>query len=70
MGQVPPPREVVVAVDQNEALADAVALRYPGSTVVLNSGRRGAATTRNRGVDATEATFVAFLDDDAVACAG
>lgn len=70
MGQVPSPREVVVAVDQNEALADAVALRYPGSTVVLNSGRRGAATTRNRGVDATEATFVAFLDDDAVACAG
>lgn len=65
--QEPAPSGIVVAVDHEPGLAEDVARRYPGVTVVLNTGSRGAAATRNRGVAATVAGCVAFLDDDAVA---
>lgn len=68
--QDPPPGEIVVAVDHDEELAGAVARHHPWARVVVNTGHQGAAATRNRGVHATDATHIAFLDDDAVAYDG
>lgn len=61
------PRKIVVAVDNNEALAERLRTEFDWITVVLNTGSRGASVTRNRGVEAVETAFAAFLDDDEVA---
>lgn len=64
------PSEVVVAVDNNEALYRRLLSAYalqPRVKVVLNTARRGASATRNCGVAAAEGVLVAFLDDDVVA---
>lgn len=59
--------EVVVAVDNNPNLRDLVSQRRPGVRVVFNSGPRGASATRNVGARAASRTYLALLDDDAVA---
>lgn len=62
-----PPRAVVVAVDNNVALARTLCEEFAWATVVVNSGERGASETRNRGVEAVDTDFTAFLDDDETA---
>ena len=61
------PREVIVAVDNNEPLARRVAENFDWVSVVVNHGPRGASATRNRGVEGVRTPLTAFLDDDEVA---
>lgn len=62
-----PPHAVIVAVDNNEALALQLQDLFAWVTVVVNNRRRGASATRNRGVEAVTTKYTAFLDDDEVA---
>ena len=61
------PQCVIVAVDNNSYLADLIRLEFEWVKVTENCGGRGASYTRNRGVDAVDTDFVAFLDDDETA---
>lgn len=61
------PRSVIVAVDNNEVLADDLSRRFDWVTVVLHRGEPGASATRNRGVEIVETTYTAFIDDDEAA---
>jgi cellulose synthase/poly-beta-1,6-N-acetylglucosamine synthase-like glycosyltransferase len=61
------PRRIVIAVDNNQGLADMLADEFDWATVVLNEHGRGASATRNRGVEAVETDLTAFLDDDETA---
>ncbi|WP_051574815.1 glycosyltransferase family 2 protein [Mycobacterium sp. URHB0044] len=61
------PRRVVVAVDNNPALAELLDEEFDWVTVVQNDGGRGASATRNRGVEAVDTPLTAFLDDDEIA---
>lgn len=61
------PSRVVLAVDNNPALAELVAQRFDWITVVSNVAGRGASATRNAGVEVVETEFTAFLDDDETA---
>lgn len=61
------PRSVIVAVDNNELLAEQVKDEFDWVTVVLNKECRGSSATRNRAVEVVETTFTAFLDDDETA---
>jgi GT2 family glycosyltransferase len=61
------PRSVIVAVDNNEALADDLRSRFDWITVVSHRGEPGASATRNRGVEIVETTYTAFIDDDEAA---
>ena len=62
-----PPHAVIVAVDNNEALARQLQNMFDWVTVVVNNRHRGASATRNRGVEAVTTKYTAFLDDDEVA---
>jgi glycosyltransferase involved in cell wall biosynthesis len=62
-----PPHSVIVAVDNNEALAQQLQDMFRWVIVVVNNQRRGASATRNRGVEAVTTKYTAFLDDDEVA---
>jgi GT2 family glycosyltransferase len=62
-----PPHAVIVAVDNNEALARQLRDMFGWVTVVVNKRLRGASATRNRGVEAVTTKYTAFLDDDEVA---
>ena len=61
------PRNVVVACDNNEPLANRLREEFDWIQVVLNDGDSGASATRNRGLDAVGSPFTAFLDDDETA---
>jgi GT2 family glycosyltransferase len=61
------PRQVVIAADNNDPLAEYLTEEFPWITVVVNHGERGASSTRNRGVEAVDTDLVAFLDDDETA---
>ncbi|OBF40827.1 hypothetical protein A5724_07170 [Mycobacterium sp. ACS1612] len=61
------PKQLVVAVDNNESLADRLRAENDGITVVLNTGSRGASSTRNRGLEVVTTPYTAFLDDDETA---
>ena len=68
-----PPREVVIAVDNNKELYARLRAEYrfrPAVNVVANMGSQGASATRNCGVLAARSPIVAFLDDDVVADPG
>jgi glycosyltransferase involved in cell wall biosynthesis len=70
LAQTHPPREVVVAVDHNEALLERAVRDLPGARAVANLQTPGLSGARNSGAAATSAPVVAFLDDDARADPG
>lgn len=70
LSQQPPPREVMVAVDNNYEVYEWARRNLPGVTTVYHRGRRGASATRNAGARAATGTILAFMDDDAVARPG
>jgi GT2 family glycosyltransferase len=61
------PRQLIVAVDNNQSLADRLRAEHAGITVVVNNGSRGASSTRNCGIEAVTTPYAAFLDDDETA---
>ena len=65
--QTLPPREVILVIDHNPALAERACGELPGVTTVENQGRRGLSDARNCGLAVARGDVVAFLDDDAVA---
>lgn len=66
--QDPPPGQVVVVVDHNEALeADLRARLRDDVEIVANPGPRGLSTARNTAIARSRGDYVVFVDDDAVA---
>jgi glycosyltransferase involved in cell wall biosynthesis len=64
-GQTVIPREVVVVVDHNPELLASAEESFPWAKVVENSRTRGLAGARNTGIDVSQSSIVAFIDDDA-----
>ena len=66
LAQSPPPREVIVVLDgADEATVRALdTVRSPRLRVEILPARRGIGAARNAGVRASDARWVAFLDDD------
>jgi hypothetical protein len=65
--QTLPPREVIVAVDNNPDLLKRARESFPGVRVVANRHGPGSSGARNTGADVASGAILAFLDDDAVA---
>lgn len=63
--QKPPPAEVVLVIDHNDALRSRALNELPGVAVVANAHARGLSGARNTGVERASGEIVAFLDDDA-----
>lgn len=61
------PSAVIVAVDNNERLAELLRAKFEWITVVVNDSHRGASTTRNCGVRVVATEYTAIFDDDEVA---
>ena len=61
------PRAVIVAVDNNEALAELLRAKFDWITVVVNNSHRGASSTRNCGVEGVTTEYTAIFDDDEIA---
>lgn len=70
VSQQPPPREVIVAVDNNPDLYKWVCREVPAAVPVHNQGTGGASATRNAGASVAAGGVLAFLDDDTVAGPG
>jgi glycosyltransferase involved in cell wall biosynthesis len=60
-------RDVIVVVDNNDALLNRASAAFPRVTVVSNLGTPGLGGARNTGASAAQGAVLAFLDDDAVA---
>lgn len=61
------PREIIVVVDNNEALCARATGEIAGVTVLRNAKQPGLSGARMTGAENAEAPVIAFLDDDAVA---
>lgn len=61
------PREIVVVVDNNDALRERAARELSGVTVLDNAKEAGLSGGRMTGAEYVTAPVIAFLDDDAVA---
>jgi len=70
LSQLPPPREVIVVIDYNAALAERARHELRGVTVLENAGIRGLSGARNTGLRAASQAITVFLDDDAEARPG
>jgi glucosyl-dolichyl phosphate glucuronosyltransferase len=66
--QAPPPGQVVIVVDHNDALeADLRARLPPEVEIVANVDARGLSSARNTAIARSRGDYVVFIDDDAVA---
>ncbi len=70
LGQAPEPRQVLLVVDYNPALAERARRELTGVTVLENEGPQGLSGARNTGLGAATQPITAFLDDDAEARPG
>jgi glucosyl-dolichyl phosphate glucuronosyltransferase len=61
------PREIVVVVDNNDALRERAVREIAGVTVLANAKQPGLSGGRMTGAEHTTAPVIAFLDDDAAA---
>jgi glucosyl-dolichyl phosphate glucuronosyltransferase len=64
------PREIVLVVDNNEALRERAAREIASVTVLPNAKQPGLSGARMTGAEYITAPVIAFLDDDAVADPG
>jgi glucosyl-dolichyl phosphate glucuronosyltransferase len=62
--QSPPPAQLIIAVDHNEALVSRLRAEVAGTEVVDHRGDRGASGTRNAGAALVTQPLLIFLDDD------
>lgn len=58
------PAQVIVSVDQNEALYERIRTEWPEITVVRNAYGRGASGTRNTAAELACTPYIVFVDDD------
>jgi GT2 family glycosyltransferase len=66
--QVPPPSQVVIVVDHNDALEADLRARLPGGVeIVANPDARGLSSARNTAIARSRGDYIVFIDDDAVA---
>ncbi|WP_338830921.1 glycosyltransferase family 2 protein [Bradyrhizobium sp. 27S5] len=61
------PREIIVVIDNNEALRARAAQEFAGVTVLANAGKPGLSGGRMTGTEHATASVICFLDDDAAA---
>lgn len=65
--QSPPPQQIIVVIDHNEALRQRAEREIEGVVVVANRHTPGVAGGRITGARLVTAPFIVFLDDDAIA---
>jgi glycosyltransferase involved in cell wall biosynthesis len=65
--QTHPAREIIVIVDNNEALRERAAREIAAVTVLPNAKEAGLSGGRMTGAEHAKASVIVFLDDDAVA---
>lgn len=66
--QEPPPAQVVIVVDHNDALEADLRARLPEEVeIVANPDARGLSSARNTAIARSRGEYVVFIDDDAVA---
>jgi glucosyl-dolichyl phosphate glucuronosyltransferase len=70
LGQLRAGDECLVIVDHNDELFARAEQTFATARVMRNTGPRGLSGARNTAISASRGEMVAFLDDDAVACAG
>jgi GT2 family glycosyltransferase len=68
--QLPPPKEVILVVDHNQALFARARAEFSGVRVLENAGVPGLSGGRNTGLAAATGEIAVFLDDDAEADPG
>jgi GT2 family glycosyltransferase len=65
--QTHPAQEIIVVIDHNQELLQQARYELLDVRVIENTERRGLSGARNSGIAAASGTFIAFLDDDAIA---
>jgi glycosyltransferase involved in cell wall biosynthesis len=68
LGQEPPPAQMVVVVDHNDALLADLRARLPKAVEIIpNPDARGLSSARNTAIARSRGDYIVFIDDDAVA---
>ncbi len=70
LAQQPPPKQVLLVIDHNEALVARARREWPWLTVLENVDEPGLSGSRNSGLREAACDVTVFLDDDAVARPG
>ena len=71
LSQEPPPGQVVIVVDHNDALLGDLRNRLPETVeVVPNAEARGLSSARNTAIARSRGDYIVFIDDDAIAHEG
>jgi glucosyl-dolichyl phosphate glucuronosyltransferase len=65
--QTLPPSEVIVVIDHNALLFERAKMHMKDVLVIENDEPKGLSGSRNCGITLAQGTFIAFLDDDAIA---